>query len=95
MSGYWIGKYLYHKDIRDLGSGNVGTTNAFRTLGVAPGILVMFLDILKGVVATLLPVFLALQQLIHYSSEFLRFLATVFQFLCIFMEAKQSQHRLE
>ncbi|KGH64993.1 hypothetical protein X291_08370 [Oenococcus oeni IOEB_C23] len=57
MSGYWIGKYLYHKDIRDLGSGNVGTTNAFRTLGVAPGILVMFLDILKGVVATLLPVF--------------------------------------
>ncbi|MFT8324589.1 glycerol-3-phosphate 1-O-acyltransferase PlsY [Oenococcus sicerae] len=57
MSGYWIGRFFYHKDIRDLGSGNIGTTNVFRTLGIKAGIVVMILDIAKGVVAVLLPVF--------------------------------------
>jgi len=35
-------------DIRKSGSGNVGATNALRVLGKAPGIAVLFLDILKG-----------------------------------------------
>ncbi|MCV3295818.1 MAG: glycerol-3-phosphate 1-O-acyltransferase PlsY [Oenococcus sp.] len=55
MSGYWIGKIFYHEDIRDMGSGNIGTTNAFRTLGIKAGIVVMILDIAKGTIATLLP----------------------------------------
>ena len=35
-------------DVRTVGSGNIGATNAFRTLGTAPGILVLLIDGLKG-----------------------------------------------
>lgn len=37
-------------DIRDFGNGNVGTVNAFRSLGWKTGILVLLLDGLKGTV---------------------------------------------
>ena len=39
------------EDIRNLGSGNAGTTNAIRVLGKFLGILVFILDILKTVIA--------------------------------------------
>jgi glycerol-3-phosphate acyltransferase PlsY len=38
-------------DIRSMGSGNAGATNAMRTQGKAFGVLVLLLDIAKGVVA--------------------------------------------
>jgi glycerol-3-phosphate acyltransferase PlsY len=41
-------------DIRKSGSGNVGATNAMRVLGKGTGITVLFLDILKGFLATVL-----------------------------------------
>ncbi|MDW8348251.1 MAG: glycerol-3-phosphate 1-O-acyltransferase PlsY [Bacteroidia bacterium] len=47
----WIGKALYGIDIRTKGSGNSGSTNAFRVLGVKAGIAVQIIDILKGVIA--------------------------------------------
>ena len=31
--GVIVSKLAYHKDIRDEGSGNIGTTNAFRAMG--------------------------------------------------------------
>ena len=37
-------------DIRTVGSGNIGATNVFRTLGKGPGILTFLLDFLKGLV---------------------------------------------
>lgn len=43
-----IGLVFKGKDIRKLGSGNLGSTNAFRTLGIPYGILVQMLDIGKG-----------------------------------------------
>ena len=43
-----IGKVFKGKDIRKFGSGNLGSTNAFRTLGIPYGILVQMLDIGKG-----------------------------------------------
>ncbi len=55
MPGYWIGKLFYHKDIRDEGSGNVGSTNSFRVLGTTAGIITLALDLLKGTAAGLLP----------------------------------------
>ncbi|MBF0522382.1 MAG: glycerol-3-phosphate 1-O-acyltransferase PlsY [Candidatus Omnitrophica bacterium] len=50
-TAYIFGKLLKGIDIRQHGSGNVGATNVFRVLGKGPGILVLILDILKGVVA--------------------------------------------
>lgn len=35
-------------DIRRVGSGNIGATNVFRTLGKGPGMLTLVLDALKG-----------------------------------------------
>ncbi|PFA62215.1 glycerol-3-phosphate acyltransferase [Bacillus sp. AFS015802] len=54
-SGLLIGKTFYGKDIREHGSGNLGGTNTFRTLGVKAGMIVTIMDILKGTLATLLP----------------------------------------
>lgn len=54
-SGLWIGKYFYHKDIRQEGSGNIGTTNTFRVLGPKAGVVVLVMDVLKGTLAASQP----------------------------------------
>ena len=54
-SGLIIGKVFYNTDIREHGSGNLGGTNTFRTLGKKAGFVVTLLDILKGTAATILP----------------------------------------
>ncbi|WP_177237630.1 glycerol-3-phosphate 1-O-acyltransferase PlsY [Paenibacillus sp. 1_12] len=51
---FLAGKLLKGIDIRNHGSGNAGATNTLRVLGVAPGITVLLLDALKGVIAVLL-----------------------------------------
>jgi acyl phosphate:glycerol-3-phosphate acyltransferase len=55
-SGLIIGKVFYKKDIREHGSGNLGGTNSFRTLGVKAGLTVTIADILKGTLAASLPI---------------------------------------
>lgn len=52
-SGLILGK-LRGIDVREYGSGNIGTTNVLRTLGKRFGAIVMVADLLKGVVAILL-----------------------------------------
>lgn len=54
-SGVWIGKLFFKTDIREHGSGNTGTTNTYRVLGKNAGTVVLFMDILKGTAAALLP----------------------------------------
>lgn len=54
-SGLWIGQHLYNKDIRQLGSGNIGTTNTYRVLGPKAGTVVLVMDILKGTLAASQP----------------------------------------
>lgn len=51
-TAYIFGRVLKGIDIRRVGSGNVGATNASRVLGKKVGVIILFLDILKG----LLPV---------------------------------------
>ena len=46
----WIGNVFYGKDVRKEGSKNAGATNTIRVLGLKPGIIVLVLDLLKGVV---------------------------------------------
>ncbi|MBQ8468891.1 MAG: glycerol-3-phosphate 1-O-acyltransferase PlsY [Clostridia bacterium] len=43
----------HHKDITKLGSGNPGTTNTIRNFGVGVGAINLVLDMLKGVIPTL------------------------------------------
>src|SRR5690625_5384730 len=50
-----VGKIGYKIDVREHGSGNLGATNAFRVLGTKAGIIVVLADILKGTIATLVP----------------------------------------
>lgn len=52
-SGYLVGKF-YHKDIRQLGSGNAGTTNVLRNFGVLPAIVTFVGDLAKAFIPILL-----------------------------------------
>ncbi|MDC3416278.1 glycerol-3-phosphate 1-O-acyltransferase PlsY [Aquibacillus salsiterrae] len=54
--GLIVGKIGYNTDIREHGSGNLGGTNTFRVLGIKAGIIVTAGDILKGTLATQLPI---------------------------------------
>jgi len=47
-SGYLAGKFLKKIDIRDFGSGNIGTTNIFRVLGIKAAIIVFLVDFFKS-----------------------------------------------
>lgn len=53
--GLIISKLFYHTDIREHGSGNIGTTNAMRTMGKKGGAAVFLLDFGKGLLAGFLP----------------------------------------
>ncbi|GAU77447.1 glycerol-3-phosphate 1-O-acyltransferase PlsY [Fusibacter sp. 3D3] len=49
---YLIPKYISKIDIRQMGSGNTGTTNVVRTLGLKVGVLAFIGDFLKGLMPT-------------------------------------------
>ena len=53
-SSYILGKIFSKKDIRNFGSGNAGATNALRVFGVKIGLLAFLLDLLKGIIATVI-----------------------------------------
>ena len=55
--GVLVGTLFYHIDVREHGSGNVGTTNVFRVLGKKAGVVVLVCDMLKGFI----PAFVAAQ----------------------------------
>lgn len=57
----WLGKLFFNKDIRNYGSGNAGTTNAFRVLGSKVGVIVFVIDLCKGIAAI---------HLIHLNAAF-------------------------
>lgn len=48
----WIGRVFKKIDVRDYGSGNIGSTNAARVLGYKYGIMTLILDVLKGAIPT-------------------------------------------
>src|ERR1700733_1841099 len=50
-TGYLAGKLLRGIDIREHGSKSTGATNVLRTLGKWPALVVLLVDVLKGVAA--------------------------------------------
>ena len=48
-TGYLAGKLLKGIDIREHGSRSIGATNVLRTLGKGPALVVLLVDVLKGV----------------------------------------------
>ena len=52
VSGFFLGKFK-HVDLREKGSGNVGTTNTARVLGLKYGAITLLCDCLKPVLASL------------------------------------------
>lgn len=52
--GLWIGRIFRGVDVRTMGSGNLGATNVYRSLGPALGIATLLLDMAKGAVPVLL-----------------------------------------
>ena len=50
----WLGKLFLHRDVRKYGDGNPGTASVFRAGGKVLAVLVMLLDITKGVIPPLL-----------------------------------------
>lgn len=63
-TAFLIGKLFCGIDIRKHGSGNVGATNVFRTIGKAWGTVVLLIDMVKG----FLPTFLIAKLLFDPSS---------------------------
>ncbi len=64
-SSVWIGRIFYHKDVRQYGSHNAGTTNTIRTLGLAPGIVVLVVDAFKGWLAVRLDFLFLTEATLH------------------------------
>ena len=46
-TGYLVGRW-YKLDLREEGSGNLGSTNVYRVVGFIPSVVVLFVDLLKG-----------------------------------------------
>ena len=53
-SSYLVGKLMAKVDVREHGSGNLGATNVYRVLGFKAGAIVFLADTLKGLLATLI-----------------------------------------
>lgn len=53
ITGFFYGK-TQHVDLREVGSGNVGTTNTYRNLGPKAGILTLLGDVFKVVLSVLI-----------------------------------------
>jgi glycerol-3-phosphate acyltransferase PlsY len=79
-TAYIFGRLLRGIDIRKFGSGNVGATNALRVLGRGPGILVLLLDIVKGILPTVFLADFLIPKIPSISAELLRI---ILGFCCI------------
>jgi len=54
----WTGKWIHNIDVREHGSGNAGATNVMRVLGWKTGLPVLLVDLAKGWLATMMPIYL-------------------------------------
>ncbi|MBO4775211.1 MAG: glycerol-3-phosphate 1-O-acyltransferase PlsY [Lachnospiraceae bacterium] len=75
--GYIVGKFN-HIDIRNYGSGNSGTTNAFRTVGRIGGIITFLGDYLKALIPILL-----IRYVIFADEPYMHLAILIYGFACV------------
>ena len=62
-TGYLLTRYIAGVDLRSIGSGGTGATNAQRALGTRWGVIVLVVDLLKGAAAVVLARWLGVADL--------------------------------
>lgn len=67
-SGYFIGK-IYHVDVKSKGSGNLGTTNVLRVVGLKAGIITLVIDLSKTLIPVMLTRYVLFSQYAPFSRE--------------------------
>lgn len=67
-SGYFIGK-IYHVDVKSKGSGNLGTTNVLRVVGLKAGIITLVIDLSKTLIPIMLTRYVLFSQYAPFSRE--------------------------
>ncbi len=67
--GLYIGKIFCSVDLREVGSGNIGATNAWRVLGWQYGLPIFILDLAKGLVPVLIARFGVVTQADVYAQD--------------------------
>jgi len=83
-TGYLLLKFVKHQDIRNIGSGNIGSTNVRRAAGTTLSLITQVIDILKGLIPVAIALALGGQAIVsstvalaailgHDFSPFLRF----------------------
>jgi len=77
-TSYLIGRIFFGADIRAMGSGNTGATNALRTFGPKVGAIVLIIDVLKGVAAILIARYLMRQTSMGYGFNLIESLSGLF-----------------
>jgi glycerol-3-phosphate acyltransferase PlsY len=60
--GLWLVKAWKGIDVREVGSGNIGTTNVYRAAGKTAAIAVFLLDVAKGAVPVALAIWLGMAE---------------------------------
>ncbi len=66
-SAYLVTKIFTGKDIRKIGSGNVGTMNTLRNIGLVPGLITFCVDFGKGAAAAYVALSSGVEQWILYA----------------------------
>jgi glycerol-3-phosphate acyltransferase PlsY len=74
----WLGKRIHGIDIREHGSKNAGATNTFRVFGKKLGWVVLIIDVLKGILASSLPLFFSQYYMGYKDEELILQLTTSF-----------------
>jgi glycerol-3-phosphate acyltransferase PlsY len=75
----WVGRKFHGIDVREHGSKNAGATNTFRVLGRKSGWVVLTIDVLKGLMAAILPLLFKTE----YADNQLLFFQLSTSFVCI------------
>ena len=88
QTGLWIGKLFFHTNLREHGSGNTGTTNTFRVLGKTAGTFTFLVDMFKGTLAVLLPIWLGVTEVSPLVIGFFAIIGHVFPIFAGFKGGK-------